>query len=519
MYERKNDKVDEQMIDRSRRDVMKKISIGTAMSMLNAPGALAEIPPPRAGVISQTGWKNNANRAWGNGPIDETTRRIVKYASSFSESVLTGPVLDALNNVMLDAIASLIAGFESEPARISARLARTIHSDLKSTVVGYGVTTSPELAAFSNGCMLRHCDFNDVGPGGPHVSDIISGILAVGEALHSTGSQILAAVALGYELDGALNDADAGITDAHGWDGWYEGTATAMAAGKLMGLNEDLLANALSLALVPHVPMLVSHVGALSMWKGCHAAEAIKCAVWASFLAREGMTGPSQPFEARHGLFDHDGPFRKELRLPDNSAANPDGRFFVERVRFKSHPAAGGIPWIDVIPQIKAWTKADDIESIHIVEAFAGWQETADPPKWDPRNKETADHSQPYIIARALLDGEIYLDSFTPEKIMDPAARAIMEKITVGLNPNPKGGMIFTVHKKGDPNSRQFTPPPEPQMTRDDINKKFNRVCAFRAISDSQRERVRETWSNLRAVRDIAESMRDLAKFGRPVTL
>ena len=60
-----------------------------------------------------------------------------------------------------------------------------------------------------------------------------------------------------------------------------------------------------------------------------------------------------------------------------------------------------------------------------------GVGEIGDAPKWDPRNRETADHSMPYMFARALLDGDIYLDSFRPEKYMDPVVRALMGKITI----------------------------------------------------------------------------------------
>ena len=154
---------------------------------------------------------------------------------------------------------------------------------LKSTVLGYGIATTPELAAFANGCLIRHTDFNDNAAGG-HNSDLISGALAVGEALHSTGLEVMTAIVIGYELRSVA---------AGG-----EPVAAAMAAGKLMKLDEDRLANAVGMALIPHVA-LNKGVGALSMWKGVRSAEATKCGVWAALMAREGMTGPPQPFEGR----------------------------------------------------------------------------------------------------------------------------------------------------------------------------------------------------------------------------
>jgi 2-methylcitrate dehydratase len=492
-----------------------KMGAGAAITMWNAQSSPAQTAPGSA-VATRSGWKNDSGRASGNGPMDGTTRQIVRYALSFSEANLTDSLVETLGDTMVDAIASIVSGFESEPARICARMARMTQSTLQSTVLGYGLTTSPELAAFANGCMLRHADFNDLGPGG-HVSDILSGILAVGEALHSTGPQTLVAVALGYEIAGSL--AAALSNGDQGWDGPFEGPATAMAVGKLMGLNEDQLANALSLTLVPHMPMKVSHVGTLSHWKGCHSSESVRCAVFSTLLAREGMTGPAQPFEGRQGLWDHIGRFN-ELHLP---AASPDGRMVVQRMHCKRFPSEGSTQSIlELIPQIRAWTKADDIASIFVQLPHDGWLETGDAPKWDPRNRETADHSMPYVIAVALIDGDVYLDSFTPKRIQDPVVRRLMEKITVGPDPNLtyQGAARLTVRSKtGAELVKETLVQLSTPMTHQEIIAKFNRVCAFMSVSDEQRDRARATWSNLLPVRDIAEPIRALARFGRPLPL
>ena len=498
-----------------RRDLM-KMGAGVALTAWNAPSSAAQIPDSRAAVATRSGWKNDAGRASGNGTMDDTTRQIVRYVRSFPEANLTGSLAEALGDTLVDAIGCIVSGFESEPARICARMARMTQSTLQSTVLGYGITTSPELAAFANGCMLRHADFNDLGPGG-HLSDILSGIFAVGEAFHSSGPQVLAAVALGYEIAGSL--AAALSKGDQGWDGPFEGPATAMAAGKLMGLNEDQLANALSLTLVPHMPMKVSHAGALSHWKGCHSSESVRCAVWATLLAREGMTGPAQPFEGRQGLWDHIGRFN-ELHLP---AAGPDRRMIVERMNCKRFPSEGSTQSIlELIPQIRAWVKADDIASIYVQLPHDGWLETADPPKWDPRNRETADHSMPYVIAVALIDGDVYLDSFTQKRIQDPAVRRLMEKITVAADSNLtyQGAARLTIsNKMGGELVKETSVHLETPMTHQEIVAKFNRVCAFMSVSDEQRDSARATWSNLLPVRDIAEPIRALAHFGRPLPL
>jgi 2-methylcitrate dehydratase len=237
-------------------------------------------PRPRTGP----GYKNDYNRLEGNGPMDDTTRTIVKFVHGFKESDITPSALQSANRTMIDSVACIVAGFEEEAARAAARAAQwSPAGELKSTVLGYGVSTTPELAAFANGCLIRCTDFNDNGPGG-HTSDLIPAALAVGEALHSTGSEVLQAIVIGYEISGAPAGGEA--------------VRAAMVAGRLMKLDEDRLANAVGIALVPHVA-LNKGVGALSMWKGTRSAEATKCGVWSAVLARAGMTGPPQPFEGR----------------------------------------------------------------------------------------------------------------------------------------------------------------------------------------------------------------------------
>jgi 2-methylcitrate dehydratase len=514
-----------------RRDLM-KLGAGAVLAALAGPGANAQeeartradeggerrTNPVLPGARTGAGYKNNAGRISGNGPMDRTSQQLVSFVTSFSESKLTEPALAGLGTYLVDSMAALIAGFETDSGRIGARLGRMTRCEMKSSILGYGVETSPNLAALANAIMIRHKDYNDMGPGS-HSSVIVPGLLAVGEALHSTGPQVLAAVALGVELLNAFGQAEPKL-EAQGvhWDTKYDGIATALAVGKLLGLNEDKLANALSLALVPHIPLFVSHVGALSHFKNMHAAISIHDGVFAALLAREGMTGPAQPFEERGGLFDSvTGPY-KELRLP----VSREGRLTVENMSLKRFPTDGDHQALltDGIPAVRAWAKVDEIESINFEIPFGHWQENADPPKWDPHNSETADHSLPYVMAVALMNGEIYLSDYTPERYLkDASIRQVMQKIT--CTGNSEFGFHrsrITVRKKSGEQLVKDVFEYRP-MSNDEVVRKLQRVCAYMSVSDEQRDRALANWSHLERVRDIADPIRDLAHFGKPLPL
>jgi 2-methylcitrate dehydratase len=522
-----------------RRELM-KLGAGAVMATLVASSpAQAQVEgasrPPAAAPGSMRGpndirphtgpgYKNNYGRLAGNGPMDDTSRKVVEFVHNFNESNLTPALVKAINRTMIDSMASVIAGFEEEPPRIAARMARYYPAgELKCTIMGYGLTTNPEIATFANGCLIREVDFNDNGRSGDHDSVLIPAALAAGEAVHSTGRQVMAAIAVGYEIAAA----PAGGAPV----------VAAMVAGKLMGLDEDRLANALTIALTPHIA-LNKGVGAMSMWKGTRSAESTKCGVWAAMLAREGLTGPPQPYEGKGAYWSMNGGGNGGGgnagggRNPLTPWTLPLGtdQMAVQQNWFKRRPSEASSQGIlQIMPQIREWAKPDEIASMQYDTSFGIWDEICDAPKWDPQNRETADHSLPYIIARALLDGDVYLDSFTEAKYKDPAAHALMDKMTFGPVPNWQGlgvGRLTITKKSGETKffdtydgNRTLTLKDLPDLSDDELKAKFDRVCAFKKVTDAQRDKAYAVWGNLSSVKDIGDAIQTLAKFGQPKPL
>jgi 2-methylcitrate dehydratase len=461
--------------------------------------------------------------------VDSTTAQLVAFARGFDRSRLTDDVVAAAVDRVVDSVACAIVGFESAPGRIAVEAARHVHSDTPATIFGAGLRTTPELAAFANATMVRTWDWNDgmLAQGGGHPSDMIPAVIAVGESVHAGGADVLLGITVAYEILGALGNA--APTRERGFDqGTFMGVAAALGIGRMLGLSEAELGNAVSLALVPHVPLRVTRTGLLSMWKGSATASAMHSAVFATRLAQLGMTGPEEPFEGKTGLFDQAvGPFTVQLPASD------DGRLVVQLSHLKQFPAeTHGQALLGLMPAVRAWRPVDHIVSIKIETYWQAYHEIAlHPSKWDPTTRETADHSMPYLLAVSLVDGGVDVRrSFTPERIADPALRPIMRKISVsedpeftqgfrppgkGITGEPRMRLIVTaddgatfVEEVGYHRGHANNP-----MSRADIDAKLDTTSAG-VLDDGRRDAIRQAWWHVADAPDIGLPMAVTSDFG-----
>ncbi len=363
--------------------------------------------------------------------MDNLTRQIADFAAELSFEHLPDEVASAATRFMVDALACAIAARDCEPAQIGLRLARGA-TPLRyvGRILCHGQWSTAEGAAFVNTAMIRNLDFNDEYPGG-HPSDCLGGLLAIAEAAKADGARLISSLIVAYELFIRISDA----TDLRtkGWDqGFAIGLATAAGVGHLLRFSPKQLAEAISIIAVANVPMRNTRAGELSLWKGAATAFAARNGVFAALLAGEGMTGADKPFEGKHGLWDLiTGPFELEA-LPTRG-----GPYRSPETRLKYWPVEynGQLPvWaaLDLRDQID-WRELADIEIGTYTFCYS--EIGSEPEKWDPKTRETADHSLPYLFAKTLVDGTITLTAFEEQSYRDPALRPLMEKIRVHIDP------------------------------------------------------------------------------------
>ncbi len=361
--------------------------------------------------------------------------RLAAYAERLSYRDIDAATLEAVKVLVVDSFGCAIAAFDERPVRICRELASATGGG-PSTIVGTGRRTTPDLAAFANAAAIRYYDLNDVyvSRQASHPSDAIAACFAVAEAERAGARDLITAIVLAYEIECRL--VDAFDLSARRFDATvFTLPAVALAAGKLMKLDRDRLAQAVNIAVNDHVPLAQTRTQTLSDWKGIADANAVRNGVFAAMLARGGLTGPAPVFEGHSGFFQS---VTKPVTIDTGAFGGPASPFRINAVGLKSYPAQVYTQTAIVAAAAVAREVGDlnRIAAIDIATTNRGYvMAGSEPEKWAPDTRDTADHSLPYIVARAMFDGDITNDSYAPSRLRDPAILAFMRKITVKEDP------------------------------------------------------------------------------------
>lgn len=362
--------------------------------------------------------------------MNTLAERLGAWTADLRYEDLPPQVVHAAKRMIVDTLGCAIGGYDSEPSRIALDHAATVISTQPASVLCTGLQTSPELAVFANGVMIRYLDYNDgyIGREAGHPSDSIAALLTAAEIGKADGRELIVATVIAYEMFCRMCD----IVNFKpmGFDHTTIGAmASVLGAARLMGLDREQIATALSITVAANVALYQTRIGNVSMWKGCAYANASRNAIFFAQMAKRGMTGPSPVFEGRGGYFV--AVTRQPFELaPFGGRGQP--QFRIMDCLIKRYPL-GQYSQSVVHAALEARAKVgniDDIAEIHVrtlhtaVEMMAG-----DPDKWTPANRETADHSMPYTAGVALKYGSVDLPYFEDPYLHDPELLALVAKI------------------------------------------------------------------------------------------
>ena len=359
--------------------------------------------------------------------MDSTLKKLTDFTLGLRYEDLPPEAIQAAKRRVLDTLACALGAYTAEPSKIARTLAHDVTGRTPARVFGSLEETSPELAAFANGVMIRYLDLNDAtGSGGGHPSDALAALLSAAETHKTDGKTLILAFAIVYEL--YLGFFAANRIRNRGWDHLvYTILGATAAISKMRGFDHATTANAISLALVPNMTLEVVRRGQLTMWKGCAGGNAARNAVFATQLAAQGMTCSQEVFEGEHGVWTVVG----ETEWPKLPGAGEHFRIADSQIKIYPCEYHGQAP-IQAALAIRPEIDPREIEKIVVRTYWFAWSEIgSEPEKWEPNTRETADHSIPFLVAAALLDGKVNPSSFTPARIFDPELRALIRKVEV----------------------------------------------------------------------------------------
>jgi len=454
------------------------------------------------------------------------TDRLARYCQALCYDDLPAAVVHEVKRRVIDSLGCALGAWAAPPCRIARQLAQAVKVSHGATLWGTGHRTLPDLATFANGTLVRYLDFNDtyLAKEPAHPSDNIAAILAVGEASRATGKRVIQAIALAYEIQCRLCDAAA--LRPRGWDHvTYGPFSSALAAAKVLKLSDAQTVQAVNLAGVANIALRQTRVGDLSMWKACAFANAARNGVFAAMLAQRGMMGPSPIFEGEKGFMKLvSGP----LELPPLGGEKGPSEpvtfkildTYIKRYPVEYHAQTAVEAALAIREDI---CKAEGVDAlVGVTEVEVGSYDVAieiigrDPQKWRPHTRETADHSFPYCVAVALLDGKVTLRSFEAKRLNDPLLHEQMQKVRVVVQPEFVGSYpqamptrITVRTKAGKEFVKQVDYPighPKNPMSDHEVEEKFGRLAAGR-LDRARTKKVIELVGKLDQLEDISALM------------
>lgn len=366
-------------------------------------------------------------------------QRCAELAVTTRRSPTMPAVLHAATRVVVDWVAATVVGSTMPPAVIMRGALLDGEPGGSAQVVGDHRRASPRMAALLNAVASHTAEVDDIYRDGVYHpgSPTVAAALAVAQHLDASGSDLLRAVAVGYEIGDLLAEA---IQPAH-YRYWHTtgtiGTiGAAAAAAEVMHLDAGAFTHALATA-TTMAAGLQQAFRSDAMSKPLHAGHAADAGVLAALIAAQGFTGATDAFEGPAGFVpatagDIDASRLAAIGRPDSAydGAQLTQQARVVRTTVKAHACCGhAFAPVDAALALRTRGIAPaEIERIE-VETYRTALEVAGNPR--PTSAFEAKFSIEYCVAAALVLGSVQLAAFAPEALTDHRIRDLATRVVL----------------------------------------------------------------------------------------
>ncbi|MGA9399736.1 MmgE/PrpD family protein [Haladaptatus sp.] len=425
-----------------------------------------------------------------------TTAELADFVVETGYDDLSADTVDELKKRVLDSVGIAVGAMGEEPVEAVRATVEEMSDGGDCTLWGGGSASPPD-ATMLNTAYVRYLDYMDsfLAPGEtPHPSDNIAAAIVCGEYADSTGEELIAAIAIAYEIQAELAW-NAPVRD-RGWDHVTHTVISATAgASKLLGLSREETRSAIGIAGTAHNALRVTRTEGISEWKGLASANAARNAVYSAMLAKNGVEGPTNLFEGQKGWKQIvSGEFDVDLSPGERVHDVMTKRYVAETY---AQSAVEGI--IEMAEQ-------EDIDPEHVesirLDTFAGAKLIiggGEGSRYEVETKAQADHSLPYMLAAALIDREMTNTQYDPDRIQRDDVQELLRTVEVeedealtdrfeagempaNIDIEMDDGTTYRVEKD------DFAGHPNNAMSWEQVESKFDRIAS--AYDDSRREEI-----------------------------
>ncbi len=363
------------------------------------------------------------------------THQLAEFAASLQLKDCPAPVVAQAKRCILETLGCALGGSKTFLAESAVLSARRQAEGGCATVIGLGLRTAPDRAAFINGISANALDFDGgIIRQGHYGPTAVCSALAAAELTGANGARLLEAVIVGYEVVSRVGLAirasrkQSSLVSGYGP---HQGFASVAAVGHLLGLNADLMVHAFGIcgafAPVPSTKQWNWDNRPLSWTKDMVAWPSMS-GINAALLAESGFLGPRSIFEGEKGFFRMAGSDRYD---PEVLVAGLGKEFNILHMYFKPFPCCrwnhAALDGIGLILQCRNWGDAD-VTAVRIGVAREVMGDLSD---YAPHNLVDAEFSLPYAAAMRLLAVPPGPSWHDPSLLESSRVRDAMRKVTI----------------------------------------------------------------------------------------
>jgi 2-methylcitrate dehydratase len=423
---------------------------------------------------------------------------LAKYAARASFADLSAQSRKQLPVHILDSIGCCVAALGAGPIEACRAQVADFGGDGPCALIG-GSKANPIYAAFWHTALVRYFDFMDnfLAPTETcHTADNFGVALTITDYAGGSGRDLMLAVALSYTVQSRFVDHANFMT--RGFDHTTQlAFSLNAAAGLILGMSEAQIANAIAMAAVSDASFAVVRAKPLSQWKGLASAQSALEAMNTLFLARRGVQGPLQVIEGSNGI---DNLLHMQVRIDwDKEGYEGVLESTIKKYNAMIHTQSAVHCMVELVRQREV-----DASKVVSIEAdvtrmtydfsgggLYGMDKVV-------TTKEQADHNLPYLLAVAMLDGDVMPAQFEPDRIARADVQQLLKKVSVRpdheyteLYPAKMPAKITVRLQDGaviEHEVQNFPGMPSDPFTWEDSVEKFDRLVAGRADESVSRE-------------------------------